>query len=92
MEDISIRGVREDSRTEFISSLKMLTVNSRFTNMSNISDTTDSFPHMYYSFHMNDLHIYNSKEELLLLKALTLEAKVNTCVFNFYYHFIFTYF
>lgn len=72
MEELSLRGVRQNSRTEFMSSLKSLSVTSRFIN----TNTNQGFPRMSYSFQMNDLHIYNSKEELLLLKTLTIDAKV----------------
>ncbi|KAF5270674.1 hypothetical protein FQA39_LY01412 [Lamprigera yunnana] len=80
MEDISIRGVRENSRTEFISSLKMFTINSKVRGSNN----EDALPHMHYSFQVMDLHIYNNKEKLLLLKSLTLDAKLESCIMNLY--------
>ncbi|KAB0794090.1 hypothetical protein PPYR_13710 [Photinus pyralis] len=82
MEDISIRGVRKNSRTEFISSLKMFSVNSRIMTANSATSTEQSISHMHYSFQMSDLHLYNNKEKLLLLKLLKLDAKLEKNVVN----------
>lgn len=76
MEETSVRGVRENSRTEFISTLKLLTINSQFICADDSASST-TIPQMYYAFQMSDFHVYNRKEEVLLLKVISFDTRVS---------------
>lgn len=68
MDDTSIHAVRNNGRTEFVSTLQMLTVNSKFSAGSNMQ--------IHYCFQMTDLQVNNSQEKLILLESVTLNSKV----------------
>lgn len=81
MEETSVRGVRENSRTEFISTLKLLTINSQFI-CADDSSSSSTIPQMYYAFQMSDFHVYNRKEEVLLLKVVSFDTRVSNIFFS----------
>lgn len=73
IEDTSVRSTRENSQTDFNSSLQILLLTYRAT--SNI-DSKD-LSNVILNFKMGDFKIQNSKDKLLVLNNLSLDAKVS---------------
>lgn len=61
--------------------LKKLTLTYR----SSKSEPSDLFPHVSFNFAMCDLQLQNSREKLLSLKSLTIDAKMKNDVVNVYF-------
>ncbi|XP_025831839.1 protein KIAA0100 [Agrilus planipennis] len=82
MEDVSIRGVNENSRTEFVSALQAFTISSKFVNNSDLDNYL--LPQLRLSLQLLDLQVQNSRERLLLLKSWSLDARLEDNVLNLY--------
>lgn len=68
--------MRENSKTDFNSSLQILFLTYRTVNAEDHRPQDSS--HVYLNFKMCDLKIQNDKEQVLVLNNLGLDAKVRT--------------
>lgn len=77
IEDTSLRSMKNNNRTDFISTLQTLIVNIRFNSLITIcADGSESLPQIYFAFQTNNFSIKSIKEEILVLRTLSLDAKV----------------
>lgn len=81
IEDTSVRSTRENSQTDFNSSLQILLLTYRATSSIDSKD----FSNMILNFKMGDFKIQNSRDKLLVLNNLSLDAKVRKHVNNVKY-------
>lgn len=70
--------MKNNNRTDFISNLQTLLVNIRFNSLVTFnSDGVENLPQIYFAFQTNNFSIKSIKEEFLVLRTLSLDAKVN---------------
>lgn len=81
IEDTSLRGVKENGQSDFDAFLQILFLTYR--NLNN-EPRTENFSHLILNYKMCDLRLQNSKDKLLLLNNLALDAKVENNVVNLY--------
>ena len=73
--------MKENSQIEYNSSLKKLALTYRCSK----SENSGVFPHVSFNFSMCDLRLQNSKEKLLSLKSLSVDAKLKGDIVNIYF-------
>ncbi|EFA07873.1 UPF0378 protein KIAA0100-like Protein [Tribolium castaneum] len=78
IDDTSLKGVKENSQIEYNSSLKKLSLTYK-------SSKLDASNLVSFNFAMSDLQLQNSREKLLSLKSLTIDAKLKNDIVNIYF-------
>ncbi|XP_074027559.1 bridge-like lipid transfer protein family member hobbit isoform X2 [Leptinotarsa decemlineata] len=73
IDETSLTGVKDNSQIEYSSSLKSLALNCRSVPIDDKMVSEDSS--VLFNFYMSDLFLQNSKEKLLELKHLNIDAK-----------------
>lgn len=81
IDDTSLKGVKENGQIEYNSTLKKFSLTYR----SSKPDGLSCFPQVSFNFFLSDLQLQNSREKLLSLKSLTIDAKVINYVVNIYF-------
>ncbi|XP_017781578.1 PREDICTED: protein KIAA0100 [Nicrophorus vespilloides] len=82
IQETKLRGMRENSRTEFRSSLKSLQINFRFNSVSQVGDL--HLPNLFFSFKLDTLHLHNNRKQLLYMSQFKLDAKFDSNVVDLY--------
>ncbi|CAH0563741.1 unnamed protein product [Brassicogethes aeneus] len=82
IDDTSLKGVRENGQIEYISSLKIFSLN--YKPVTKKEEITDKLNKMSFIFTMTDLELKNSREHLIFLKSLNIEAKLQNYVVNIF--------
>nr|XP_023019530.1 protein KIAA0100 [Leptinotarsa decemlineata] len=82
IDETSLTGVKDDSQIEYSSSLKSLALNCRSVPIDDKVVSDDSS--VLFNFYMSDLFLQNSKEKLLELKHLNIDAKLIQNSLNIY--------
>ncbi|XP_017774087.1 PREDICTED: uncharacterized protein LOC108560887 [Nicrophorus vespilloides] len=82
IEETKLRGMCENSRTEFQSSLKSLQINFRFNSVSQVGDL--HLPNLFFSFKLDTLHLHNNRKQLLYMSQFKLDAKFDSNVVDLY--------
>lgn len=70
--DTHLEGVRENNRTDFKSALETISVSWQFTTMGD----HQFLPNAFFSFLLADLRVENTRDQLILLNSINLNAKV----------------
>lgn len=73
IDNTSLRGVRKFGHNDFAATLSNFLCSYRFYGATGNS----LIPHMLASFVIDDLVVRNSREQLILLKKIKLDAKVS---------------
>jgi hypothetical protein len=81
IDDTSLKGVKDNSQIEYNSTLKKLSLTYR----SNKTEMSGSSPQVSFNFFMADLQLQNSREKLLSLKTLNVDAKLKSEIVNIYF-------
>ncbi|CAG9838728.1 unnamed protein product [Diabrotica balteata] len=83
IDDTSLTGVKDNGHIEYNSSLKSLALNYRSVFPDDKNGVGDSSS-MLFNFYLTDLLLLNSKEKLLELKHLNIDAKLKNFILNIY--------
>lgn len=78
IEETSLRSLKNNSRTDFISTIQTFVVNVRFNARITYNIYgAENLPQVYFALQLQNFSIRSNKEEFLILRKLSLDAKVN---------------
>lgn len=78
--------MKNNNRTDFKSVLQTLLVNVRFNSQTTYNTYgIENLPQIYFAFQLNNFSIKSIKEEFLVLRTLSLDAKLENNIVNLYF-------
>ncbi|KAJ8969074.1 hypothetical protein NQ317_001149 [Molorchus minor] len=83
IDDTSLTGVKENSQIEYNASLKALALNYR-SGQSEGKSILSGNSSVLFNFYISDLLLQNSREKLLELKHINVDAKLKNYIVNIY--------